>query len=237
MQALNGAARRGQRKTIDSQLKEEEIERLSHIEVELSNGYQLAQKYNDTVTFFGSARFGPGHPYYQKAEHIAKVLSRQGYTIVTGGGPGIMEAANKGAFEAGCPSIGLGIELPHEQGMNQYVTDGLSFRYFFSRKVILAFGANGYLFFPGGFGTLDELFEMITLVQTNKMAKVPIILVGVEFWRTMDAFIQLHLLNGEQTISPGDEKLYTVTDDVDLISSLLNQHRDQHTAFSPLTTA
>jgi uncharacterized protein (TIGR00730 family) len=144
-----------------------------------------------------------------------------------------MEAANRGAFESDCPSVGLGIELPLEQGMNKYVTDGLDFKYFFARKVMLAFGADGYLFFPGGFGTCDELFEIITLVQTKKMAAAPIILVGTDFWRHLDAFIQLHMLSGEHTISPGDQNLYTITDDNELISSILNKHRDQHTAFNP----
>lgn len=233
MQAFDKAIQAAHsRKAITRQLEKETAERLSRIDTEFNDGYKLVHKYNDTITVFGSARYTESHPYYQKAEQIAGALSRQGYTIVTGGGPGIMEAANKGAFQAGCPSVGLGIELPHEQGTNKYVTDSLSFRYFFSRKVMLAFGADGYLFFPGGYGTLDELFEIITLVQTKKMPVAPIVLVGKNFWRNMDAFIKLYLLEGEHTISPGDENLYTITDDTELIVSIMNKHRDQNTALA-----
>lgn len=216
------------RRAILQQLQDQTAERLSLIDSELNDGYQLAQKYNDTITVFGSARFKEDHQYYQKAREVAGALSKQGYTIVTGGGPGIMEAANRGAFEADCPSVGLGIQLPHEQGVNQYVTDSLKFNYFFTRKVMLAFGADGYLFFPGGFGTFDELFEIITLIQTHKMAAVPIVLVGVEYWRDLQSFIHLHMLADNQTISPGDEQLYTITDDTQQVLNIMNKHREQH---------
>lgn len=218
------------RQAIMKQLELETSQRLTRIDAELNDGYKIAHKYNDTITVFGSARFKPDHPHYQKAVEVAGALSKQGYTIVTGGGPGIMEAANRGAFEAGCPSVGLGIELPQEQGMNKYITDSLTFKYFFTRKVMLAFGADGYLFFPGGFGTFDELFEIITLVQTGKMSAVPIILVGVEYWRGLQAYIQLNMIP-EQTISAGDENLYTITDDTDQIVTTLNNYRD-HKSFA-----
>src|SRR5690606_1102364 len=136
----------------------------------------------DTITVFVSARFDEHHPHYKKAQEVSAALAQEGYEIVTGGGGGIMEAANRGAFEVGCQSIGLNIELPFEQGLNPYTTDSMSFRYFFARKVILAFGARAYIYFPGGFGTLDELFEIITLIQTKKMEVAPIILVGNKFW-------------------------------------------------------
>lgn len=232
MQASDIPAQSKSRQAITRELERETAERLSTIDSEFNDGYRLAHKYNDTITFFGSARFDENNRYYRKARLLANTLSRQGYTVVTGGGPGIMEAANRGAFEADCPSVGLGIELPAEQGMNKYVTDSLNFKYFFSRKVMLAFGADGYLFFPGGFGTLDELFEIITLVQTKKMSVAPIILVGTQFWRHLDAFIQLHLLAGDQTISPEDHALYTITDDTAEISAILNQHRDQRAFLS-----
>lgn len=220
------------RQIITRQLEKETAERLSRIDAEFNDGYKLANKYNDTITVFGSARFAENHPYYRKAVEIGEALSRQGFTIVTGGGPGIMEAANRGAHQADCPSVGLGIELPHEQSINPYITDGLNFRYFFSRKVILAFGAQGYLFFPGGFGTLDELFEIVTLIQTKKMTIAPIILVGDQFWGEMDKFVKANLLEGMHTISPGDEQLYTITEDVELITSILNKHRDQNSIFT-----
>ena len=162
---------------------------------------------------------------------ICGELSREGYTIVTGGGGGIMEAANRGAFEAGGKSLGLNIELPFEQDMNPYTTDSLNFRYFFSRKVMLAFGANGYIYFPGGYGTLDELFEIITLIQTRKMEIAPIILVGNDFWGDLDGFIRRQLLEGMHTISQDDHNLYTITEDVDLIKSIMNKHRDATSTF------
>jgi uncharacterized protein (TIGR00730 family) len=215
------------RAIITRELEQDTAQRLSRIDSEFANGYQLVNKYNDTVTFFGSARFKPTHPYYQKAVEIAKVLSRQGFTVVTGGGPGIMEAANRGAAEVDCPSVGLCIELPHEQDTNPYINDKLSFRYFFSRKVMLAFGADGYIYFPGGYGTFDEFFEIITLIQTGKMPIAPIILVGNKFWGDLDKFLTSHMLEGEHTISPGDQKLYTITEDPQVILRIMNKHRER----------
>jgi uncharacterized protein (TIGR00730 family) len=227
MQLSDKPARSQSREVITQQLEQETAQRLSQIDSEFADGYQLVNKYNDTITVFGSARFKESHPYYKKAVEITGALSRQGYTIVTGGGPGIMEAANRGAFEADCPSVGVGIELPNEQSLNPYITDSLMFRHFFARKVMLAFGANGCLYFPGGFGTLDELFEIITLIQTGKMPIVPIILIGNHFWGELDKFITDQLLEGTHTISPGDEKLYTITEDLEVIISIMNKHRDQ----------
>ena len=145
-----------------------------------------------------------------------------------------MEAANRGAYEAGCQSIGLNILLPFEQALNPYTTESMSFRYFFTRKVMLAFGARGYLYFPGGYGTLDELFEIITLIQTRKMPIAPIILVGAKFWNEWDSLIKSSLLEGEHTIAPGEENLYTITDDIDLIKSIINAHRDTHSSFAAI---
>jgi uncharacterized protein (TIGR00730 family) len=139
-----------------------------------------------------------------------------------------MEAANRGAYQVDCPSLGLGITLPHEQSNNPYINDGMTFRYFFSRKVMLAFGANGYIYFPGGYGTLDEFFEIITLIQTGKMAKAPIILVGNQFWGALDAFINRQLLQANKTISLGDERLYHITEDPNQIVAIMNKHRDQN---------
>jgi uncharacterized protein (TIGR00730 family) len=220
------------REIVIKELERETSERLSRIDNEFADGLELMNKYNDTITVFGSARFDEHHPHYKKAVEVSAAISREGYTIVTGGGGGIMEAANRGAFEAGCESIGLNIELPFEQGLNPYTTESMDFRYFFARKVMLAFGSRGYLYFPGGYGTLDELFEIVTLIQTKKMPIAPIILIGNEFWGKFDAYIKDNLLEGEHTITPGEENLYTITEDIDLIKSIINKHRDTHSSFA-----
>lgn len=220
------------REIIQRELLKETAERVSRIDQEFDDGFRLIGKYNYTVSFFGSARFKEDAPYYKKARELGKVLSDEGYTIVTGGGGGIMEAGDRGATEAGGQSIGLNIKLPKEQSLNPYVTESMSFRYFFTRKVILAFGADAYIYFPGGFGTLDELFEIITLIQTKKMPMAPIILFGSEYWTALDMFIKTYLLEGMHTISPGDEELYTITEDPEVIKAIINQHRNTHNAFT-----
>ncbi len=220
------------RELVKQQLEAETSDRLSRIDEEFADGFALMNKYNNTVTIFGSARFGQEHPYYQKARDISAALSDEGYAVFTGGGGGVMEGANRGAFEAGGKSVGLNIELPFEQGLNPFTTDSQSFHYFFARKVMLAFGSQGYLYFPGGYGTMDELFEVITLMQTKKMPTAPIILVGNEFWGELDAFIRNQMLEGMYTISSGDENLYTVTEDVELIKAIINKHRDRVSAFA-----
>jgi uncharacterized protein (TIGR00730 family) len=221
------------REIIQKELIKETAERVTRIDREFADGFDLINKYNDTVTFFGSARFDPSHPDYQKAREIASALSDEGYAIVTGGGGGIMEAADRGAMESGGKAIGLNIELPHEQSLNPYTTESMAFRYFFTRKVMLAFGAVAYIYFPGGYGTLDELFEVITLIQTKKMPIAPIILVGTEYWTALDRFIKTYLLEGAHTISPGDEDLYSITDDITVIKAIVNHHRDTYNAFNP----
>lgn len=221
------------RQIILDELLKEVSARVSRIDHEFAEGFELIDKYNHTITFFGSARMKPADPFYDKARTVAEALSREGYTIVSGGGGGIMEAADRGAYEAGGNAVGLNIKLPHEQRLNPYVTENMAFRYFFIRKVILAFGADAYIFFPGGFGTLDEFFEIITLIQTKKMMLAPVICYGTEFWTGLDMFIKTYLLAGEHTISPGDENIYTVTDDIEVIKAVINHHRDTDNAFIP----
>src|SRR5690606_36408416 len=160
--------------TID-ELEEAIHNRISVIQKEFEDGFHFIKKHPKSVTFFGGARFDNTNPFYQQAVDLAKLLVKERYTVVTGGGPGIMEAANRGAQEGGGHSLGLTIELPHEQVTNQYVTDHVGFNYFFTRKVCLTFSAEAFVYFPGGFGTLDEFFEILTLVQTKKIPKVPII--------------------------------------------------------------
>lgn len=225
------------REIVQRDLEKETSERLGRIDQEFADGFDIINKYNYTVSIFGSARFDESHPYYQKAREVAAALSDEGYAVVTGGGGGIMEAGNRGAFEAGGRSIGFNIQLPKEQSLNSYTTESKPFRYFFSRKVMLAFSASGYVYFPGGFGTLDELFEVITLIQTKKMPYAPVILVGNEFWLGLDDFIKKHLLEGAHTISPGDENLYTITEDIEVIKAIMNQHRDEVSSFSDKSAA
>lgn len=191
--------------------------RVSSIGQEFADGFEIMRHHSRSVTFFGSARFTESHEYYEKARHIAARISREGYAVITGGGGGIMEAGNRGAHESGGDSIGFNIKLPFEQKLNPYVTEDLAFKYFFSRKVLLAFSAEAYLFFPGGFGTLDEFFELITLVQTKKIPRVPLILVGDDYWGKLDVFIREQLLRNYQTINPEDLNLYDITEDPDEI--------------------
>ncbi len=190
--------------------------RIFRIMSEFVDGFTFLAHFQKTATFFGSARLGEDHPYYQLARDLGKRLSQEGYTIVTGGGPGIMQAGNQGASEAGGNSVGLNIQLPMEQRTNPYVKQSVSFHYFFSRKVMLDFSAEAYVFFPGGFGTLDEFFELITLVQTGKMERgVPIILIGSDFWQPLCQWMKDVLLKQLRTIALDDLNLWTLTDDLD----------------------
>ena len=192
----------------------------------------------NSVTFFGSARLREGNPHYDMARRLAaRIASELGYAVMTGGGPGIMEAGNRGAKEAGGDSVGLSIELPNEQGTNQYVTDVEEFHYFFSRKVSMTFSAEAYLYFAGGFGTLDEFFEILTLVQTKKIEPVPIILVGKDFWQGLIEYAQNTLLPAG-TISESDLDLITVTDDEEEILSIIkNAPIREHNEFSGNATS
>ncbi len=191
------------------------------IEKEFRQGFDFIKKHEKTVTFFGSARNPENDPDYINARNLAKrIVTEIGYAVVTGGSVGIMEAANRGAFEAGGQSLGLNIKLPNEQNTNPYITSGMEFEYFFSRKVCLSFSAEAYVYFPGGFGTLDELFEILTLVQTQKIAPVPIILVGTYFWNDLDQFIKNQLLKNKK-ISSEDINLYTITDNHDEIIEII----------------
>ncbi len=197
------------------ELHETALERVSHIAREFTQGFDLLRDYPRSVTIFGGAQTKEDNPYFAKAQELGgKIVTDLHYSVFTGGGPGIMEAANRGAFEAGGNSVGLTIELLNQQVQNKYQTKNLDFYYFFTRKVCLAFSAEAYVFFPGGYGTLDEFFEIITLVQTGKIEKIPIILIGSEFWNTLDVFIKKELLQ-KGAIEEQDVSLYTITDDLD----------------------
>lgn len=189
--------------------------RVFRIMSEFVAGFELLRKYGLAATIFGSARFVPGDPYYKQAEELAAKLAKKGFAIITGGGPGIMEAANVGGFKVGGKSVGLNIELPYEQKLNPYTTESLDFYFFFSRKVMLAFASEAYVYFPGGFGTLDEFFEILTLVQTRKIKRIPIVLYGSDFWNPLITFFKNNMLKKYQTVSKEDLDLICVVDSVE----------------------
>lgn len=184
------------------------------IMAEFVNGFEKLAQIGPCVSIFGSARTKPDNQYYQAAELIAGKLVRRGYGIISGGGPGIMEAANKGAFEAGGKSVGLNIDLPHEQFNNPYIDADklINFDYFFVRKVMFVKYSQGFIVMPGGLGTMDELFEAFTLIQTNKIAEFPIILYGKAYWSGLIDWIRNTVLGEERNISPDDLNLITIVD-------------------------
>jgi uncharacterized protein (TIGR00730 family) len=181
---------------------------------EFVEGFDALADVGPAVSIFGSARIGRRNRYYGAARRVAEALAREGFAIVTGGGPGIMEAANRGAKDAGGKSIGCNIELPFEQGLNEYVDLGMEFRYFFVRKVMFVKYAEGFVIFPGGFGTLDELFEALTLIQTGKVEHFPVVLYGKAYWNGLLQWIRDKPLY-EEKVSPEDLDLLTITDDVE----------------------
>ncbi|MDE2091105.1 MAG: TIGR00730 family Rossman fold protein [Gammaproteobacteria bacterium] len=178
---------------------------------EFVEGFEQLASIRPSVSIFGSARSQPGHPYYTLAEQISRALSDAGFTVVTGGGPGLMEAANKGAYAGKSPSIGLNIQLPHEQRANQYQNVSLKFRHFFTRKVMFVKYASAYVVLPGGFGTLDELSEILTLIQTGKTLPIPILLVGSMFWKGLADWLKTTMV-GEKMIDAQDLELFKVVD-------------------------
>lgn len=187
--------------------------RVLRIMAEFVDGFEMMALVPPGISVFGSARTLPGDPYYEKAQEAGKCIVDAGLSTITGGGPGIMEAANKGAKEADGESIGLNIVLPFEQILNPYVTKSINFRYFFVRKVMFAKYAEGFLFFPGGFGTMDEFFDMATLIQTEKIHRLPIALVGKEFWTGVLDWMREIMKERLATISPEDMDLFYLTDD------------------------
>ena len=189
-----------------------DADRIARIAHELSTGFDSLAHIGAAASFFGSARTPPDHPEYALARETARLAGEQGLAIITGGGPGAMEAANLGARDAGAPSIGLNIELPFEQGMNEHVNLGLTFHYFFTRKVMFVRYASGFVVFPGGFGTFDELFEALTLIETDKIRNFPVVLVGSDYWSGLLDWMREKML-GEAKISAEDLDLVTLTDE------------------------
>ena len=198
--------------------------RLGDINDEVQEGYNIIRKYHKTVTIFGSARTPSDHPDYKKAREIASRLASEGYAIVTGGGHGIMAAANQGATDVDGVSIGFNIALPHEQTLNAHTTESYGFSHFAPRKIAMTLYADAYIYFPGGFGTFDELTEILTLIQTGKTNKAPVILVGKEFWDAFDQLSRNDLLR-HGTIAEVDLGLYTITDSTDEVVRLVKANK------------
>jgi uncharacterized protein (TIGR00730 family) len=206
----------------DTQFLDTDAWRALRIMGEFVEGFDTLARLGPAVTIFGSARIKPSDPSYKAAEELGAMFAKQGITVITGGGPGIMEAANKGAAEAGGVSVGLGVELPHEQSINKYCTLALNFRYFFVRKTMFVKYAQGFVIFPGGFGTFDELYESLTLVQTGKIDHFPVILWGREYWRPMVDWLEDPVAQ-EGMIARQDLKLFRITDDNDEVVRLIEE--------------
>lgn len=200
--------------------------RVLRIQAEFVEGFGALAALGPAISVFGSARTPESHPDYAQAKKLGKKLGKAGISVITGGGPGIMEAANRGCARTGATSVGLGIELPFEQRMNPWVELGINFRYFFARKTCFVKYSQGFVVFPGGFGTLDELFESLTLVQTRKVTWFPVILVGSDYWSGLLDWIRTRMVD-EGMISAGDVDLIRVTDDLDEVVQIV-QHEAEH---------
>jgi uncharacterized protein (TIGR00730 family) len=207
-----------------SELTDEQ--RVERIADELRQGFEALSHIGKAVSIFGSARTPRDHPRYAEARNLSRRLGEEGYAIITGGGPGIMEAANRGARDAGVPSVGLGIELPHEQGLNEWVDVPLTFHYFFTRKVMFVRYASGFVVYPGGFGTLDEMFEAATLRQTEKIRYFPIVLMGSDYWGGLVRWLRDAVLT-EGNINPDDVSTLAVCDRIEPALEILDdiEHR------------
>jgi hypothetical protein len=219
---------------IEHLLKEYSIEHkispktISDIMSEFVGGFEFLRKYKKAFSIYGSARYGFRNLIYKEASLLSYKLSKDGFTIITGGGPGIMEAANKGAYEAGGKSVGLNIKLKHEQKVNKYVKESREFEYFFVRKTMLSFASQIYIFFPGGFGTLDEFFEMLMLIQTEKVPRIPIVLIDKIYWGPLVRWFEEYLYKESKAISEKDLKIYYLVDNTkeayDLIKKLVKDN-------------
>jgi uncharacterized protein (TIGR00730 family) len=205
-------------------LKKSEPWRVFRIQSELVEGFETLNELGPSVTIFGSSRMEPGSYYYEKAIELGRVLSDSGFSVITGGGPGIMEGANRGAKEGRGKSVGLNIEIPSEQRPNKYQDLSLSFRYFFIRKLMFVKYSTAFIIFPGGFGTMDELFEALTLSQTKRIGIFPIILFGKDYWKGLIDWFKSGLVPNN-TISPEDLDLISFVDNINEVCQILKEHR------------
>lgn len=201
----------------------DDVERSLRYAKDLEQGLAKVRTFAQGVTIFGSARLPEDGKWCKLAEQLGFQLAQNGHAVITGGGPSIMQSANKGCYEAGGRSIGLNIELPHEQHINPYVTDSIEFRYFFARKVMLTIASKVYVFFPGGFGTLDEFSEILILMQEGKMPKMPMFLIGKNFWKPLDKFFETKMQRQLHTIKANDRKIYKITDDITEVVKAANK--------------
>jgi uncharacterized protein (TIGR00730 family) len=206
--------------------------RVFRIMAELVEGFEALNGIGPAVTIFGSARVKPGSPYYEKCVEVAENLAKSGFAVISGGGPGIMEAANKGAQNGNGISVGLNIELPMEQAPNTHQDIRVEFRYFFVRKLMFVKYAVGYVIFPGGFGTMDELFEALTLIQTKKIRSFPVILVGREYWQGMMDWLQKSVL-ALGNVEPGDLNLFHIVDEPSEVCEIIRKRYKDRTAEFP----
>jgi uncharacterized protein (TIGR00730 family) len=213
-------------------LKKSEPWRVFRILSELVEGFETLNELGPAVTVFGSSRMRPGSEYYEKAVALGKMLSDTGFAVITGGGPGIMEGANKGAKQGKGKSVGLNIEIPSEQHPNKYQDITLFFRYFFARKLMFVKYSVAFIIFPGGFGTMDELFEALTLSQTKKIGVFPIILFGRKYWGGLMDWFRTTLIEND-TISPEDIGLISIVDDVHEVCSILREYKSSHNQGMP----
>lgn len=206
----------------NEQLDTEDVERSLRYAKDLEQGLAKVRTFAQGVSIFGSARLPENSKWCKLAEQLGFQLAQNGHAVISGGGPAIMQSANKGAYEAGGRSIGLNIELPHEQHINPYVTDSIEFRYFFARKVMLTIASKVYVFFPGGFGTLDEFSEILILMQEGKMPKMPMFLIGKSFWKPLDKFFETKMQK-MHLIKANDRKIYKITDDITEVVKAANK--------------
>lgn len=213
--------------------RESVLWRIFRIMAEFVDGFQFLADLPKTVSFFGSARFTSDVEAYKEARRLAFLLGKEGFTIITGGGPGIMEAANRGAYEANAQSVGLNIQLvPTEQRINDYVKKGMGFHYFFTRKVMLAYASQAYVYFPGGFGTIDEMSEIITLIQTNRISRdIPVVLVGKDYWEPLLKWVKEVMYDKYKAIDESDMKLYTLVDSADEAFKIISKSKERKELF------
>lgn len=204
-------------------------DKISLITKEFIKGFRFVSGLKKEVAIFGSTRASADNRYYLEARKLGNLSAQAGFTVITGGGPGIMEAGNRGAFEAGGESAGLNIELPDGQKMNKYVKKPIGFHYFFTRKVMLSFASRGYVFFPGGFGTLDEFFEIITLIQTKKLLRPPVVItVGKDYWGPLFLWLKNDVCNKWKAISPEDLKIFHLVDSAQEAFEIIQKHYANH---------